>query len=60
MGFTLINADPYVFSHKDGAIIGLYVDDLIILVLRGRLRIMANIKDKLSSHFKIKQLGAIK
>ena len=60
MGFTLTNADLYVFSHKDGAIIDLYVDDLIILILRGRLRIMADIKNKLSSHFKIKQLNTIK
>ena len=60
MGFTPINADPYIFSRENGAIISLYVDDLIILVLKGRLRIMADIKDKLSSHFKIKQLGAIK
>jgi hypothetical protein len=40
--------------------IGLYVNNLIILVLKEYLRIMSNIKNELSLYFKIKQLGAIK
>jgi hypothetical protein len=60
MGFTLTNADLCVFTRKNGAMIGLYIDNLIILVLKGHLRIMAGIKDELSLYFKIKQLGAIK
>ena len=61
MGFKPINADPCVFIRKsDNAIIGLYVDDLIILTPKDHLQSMADIKDELSSFFKIKELGAIK
>jgi len=60
MGFRPTHADPCVFVRKDGAIIGLYVDDLIILTLNGHLQTMVDIKDSLSSAFKIKELGSIK
>ena len=61
MGFKPINADPCVFIRKsDNAIIRLYVDDLIILTLKDYLQLMADIKDELSSFFKIKKLDAIK
>ena len=60
IGFKSINSDPCVFIHKNGAIIGLYVDDLVILTPKGNLQAMVDIKDSLSFAFKIKELGAIK
>ena len=60
MGFSPILADPYVFIRKNEAIIGLYVDDLIILILKRHLKEMINIKKQLSSYFKIKKLDLIK
>jgi len=35
MGFRQTPSDPCVFVRSDGAIIGVYVDDLLILTLRG-------------------------
>jgi hypothetical protein len=40
--------------------ISLYIDNLIILVPKEHLRIIAGIKNKLSLYFKIKQLSTIK
>ena len=60
MGFTISLADPCVFykwTNNDLAIIGVYVDDLILLV--DLLCEMLDIKADLSSRFKMKDLGPL-
>ena len=60
MRFSSILVDSYVFIRKNGVIIGLYVDDLIILIFKRHLKKMIDIKKQLSSFFKIKELDLIK
>ena len=61
LGFFPLKSDPCVyFRSHDGAIIGVYVDDMLILAHKGRQDIIENIKDGLRSQFKIKELGPVR
>jgi hypothetical protein len=59
MGFRQVPTDPCVFIRDDGAIIGVYVDDLLILTPKGKTRILQRIKDDLRREVKIKELGKV-
>ena len=61
LGFAPLKSDPCVyFRPSDGAIIGVYVDDMLILASKGKQAIIDSIKDGLRSQFKIKELGPVK
>ena len=58
--FKQCSADPCVFVRSEGtdlAIVAVYVDDLIIATKT--LQVMKNMKDDLSNHLKMKDLGKI-
>lgn len=59
VGFTPLEFDSCVFIRKDGAIIGVYVDDLLLLTPRGKQQMLNQIKAELSQQFKIKELGPV-
>jgi len=48
-----------VFVRDDGVIIGVYVDNLLILVSKRMHDLMKQIKKDLKREFKIKKLGEI-
>jgi hypothetical protein len=48
-----------MFIRDNGAIIGVYVDDLIILVPKGQHDMMRGIKKDFKAEFKIKELGNV-
>ena len=48
-----------MFIRDDGAIIGVYVDDLIILMSKGQHNMIRDIKKDLKAEFKIKELGNV-
>jgi len=48
-----------VFVRDDGAIISVYVDDLLILVPKRMHDLIRQIKEDLKCEFKIKKLGEI-
>ena len=55
IGFILASADPCVFIRKDAlAIIGVYVDDLMILARN--IMEMKSVKDSLKLQFKMKDM----
>ena len=61
LGFSPLKSDPCVyFRYSDGAIIGVYVNDMLILAPNGKQAIIDKIKDDLRSQFKIKELSLIK
>lgn len=60
MGFQRSEADPCVYYRvADNAIVGVYVDDLLILAPKGKTSIIDEIKDDLRKSFKIKELGEV-
>jgi hypothetical protein len=58
-GFVQCISDPCVFIRDNGAIIGVYVDDLIILMPKKQHDMMRDIKKNLKAEFKIKELGNV-
>jgi ribonuclease HI len=57
IGYHQLKADPCVLMHQDGAIIIIYVDDLI-LIHKDKARI-ASMKKELSSKYDLRDLGPI-
>jgi hypothetical protein len=57
--FVQCISDPCVFIRGNGAIIGVYVDDLIILMPKRQHNMMRGIKKNLKAEFKIKELGNV-
>jgi hypothetical protein len=55
-GFVQCISDPCVFIRDNSAIIGVYVDNLIILVPKRQHDMMRGIKKNLKAEFKIKEL----
>ena len=61
LGFKQTEADPCVyFRESDDSIVGVYVDDLLILAPRGKNSVIEGIKHDLRKMFKIKELGEVK
>jgi hypothetical protein len=52
-----VEKDHSVFVHKNGSVIGLYVDDLLILT--PTVALMEQLKEQLSARFRVKDLGEI-
>ena len=48
-----------MFIRDNGTIIGVYIDDLIILMFKGQHNMMLGIKKDLKAEFKIKELGYV-
>ena len=58
--FKRTSSDPCVYYREaDGAIVGVYVDDLLILAPQGKQSVIDNVKAGLRSMFKIKELGKV-
>ena len=60
MGFRKSTTDLYVYYRiKNNTIIGLYIDDMLILVSKGNQQVINNIKKSLRRRFKLKELGKV-
>lgn len=57
LGYSSLDADPCVFTHTNGSIIIVYVDDLI-LITRTKDE-MAQLKELITKRYKVRDLGAL-
>jgi hypothetical protein len=57
--FVQYISDPCVFIRDNNAIIGVYVNDLIILMPKRQHDMMRDIKKNFKAKFKIKELGNV-
>ena len=61
LGFKRTAADPCVYYREaDGAIVGVYINNLLILAPRGKQSVIDNVKTELRFIFKIKELDKVK
>ena len=61
LGLILIPVEPRIYIRtSDGLIVGVYIDDLLILAPRGKQQLIEDFKSALRKQLRIKELGPVK